>query len=173
VSVSVRDARSAPADKRWIAGVYRTYLDDLSPQNTGVFPTLDEVGHTEPDQLDRWFSDPLAHPLVILQSGTPCGFAMVARNAGGAVNRGAQYRMAEFFIRRESRRLGVGRGAVPLILDRFAGSWEIIEYQRNPAAVQFWRSVVAHYTGGDYRERAVDGEVRHSFVSRSVRLPAR
>ena len=40
---------------------------------------------------------------------------------------------------KQQRRLGVGRSAVPLILDRFAGRWEIVEYQRNPGAVSFWR----------------------------------
>ncbi len=57
MTVSVRDARSSPADRRWIQGVYREYLDDLAPLNTGIFPVLGEVGHSEPDQLSRWFAD--------------------------------------------------------------------------------------------------------------------
>jgi predicted acetyltransferase len=74
--------------------------------------------------------------------------------------------MAEFFIARSYRRLGIGARAVHLILDRFAGHWEITEYQRNPAAVSFWRRVIRAYTGGDFRERVQDGEVRQSFESR-------
>ena len=75
------------------------------------------------------------------------------------------YRMAEFFIARTSRRLGIGRTAVQLILNRFAGRWEITEYLRNPAAVSFWRRVVAGYTRGNYQERIVNGEVRQVFES--------
>ncbi len=45
--------------------------------------------------------------------------------------------MSEFFIARASRRLGVGRIAVSLILNRFAGRWEITEYLRNPWGCQF------------------------------------
>ena len=38
VSVSVRDARSAPADRLWIQSVYRDYLDDRR------FPTEESGG---------------------------------------------------------------------------------------------------------------------------------
>jgi predicted acetyltransferase len=172
MTVSVRDARSLPADRRWIEGVYRDYLDDLTPLNTGIFPILGEVGHTEPDQLTRWFADSSAHLLLILKSNVPAGFAMVGRGGPAFGRAPVDYRMAEFFIARAHRRLGVGRSAVPLILDRFAGRWEIVEYQRNPGAVNFWRRVVAAYTRGDYQERVVNGEVHQSFVSGAARRPA-
>ena len=172
MTVSVRDARTSPADRRWIEGVYRDYLDDLTPLNTGVFPILGEVGHSEPDQLTRWFADSSAHLLLILKAREPAGFAMVARGGPALGRPPVDYRMAEFFIARPQRRLGVGRSAVPLILDRFAGRWEIVEYQRNPGAVSFWRRVVAQYTRGDYQERVVNGEVRQTFVSGASRRGA-
>ena len=160
MTISLRDARGSRADRSWIAKVFRDYIDDLDPLSTGIFPVLGEVGHREPDQVARWFGDPNAVPLVIAQSQLPVGFAMVARLPGAA-----GYRMGEFFIDRAHRGLGLGRGAVQLILDRFAGHWEIIEYQRNPAAVKFWRRVVAAYTGGRYEERVFNGEVRQTFES--------
>ncbi len=169
MTVSVRDARGLPADRRWIEGVYRDYLDDLAPLNTGVFPILGEVGHSEPDQLARWFADSSAHLMLILKSSVPAGFAMVARGGHAPGRPAADFRMAEFFIARAQRRLGVGRTAVPLILDRFAGRWEIVEYQRNPGAVDFWRRVVSQYTRGDYQERVANGEVRQTFVSGAAR----
>ncbi len=165
MTVSVRDVRELPADRRWLESVYRDYLDDLAPLNTGVFPILGEVGHSEPDQLARWFADSSAHLLLILKGAQPAGFAMVARGGPGFGRAPMDFRMAEFFIARQQRRLGVGRMAVPLILDRFAGSWEIVEYLRNPAAVAFWRGVIAQYTGGDFRERVSNGEVRQTFSS--------
>jgi predicted acetyltransferase len=73
--------------------------------------------------------------------------------------------MAEFFVTRARRRLGIGQIAVQLILSRFAGRWEISEYLRNAAAVSFWRRVVASYTRGAYQERIVNGEVRQVFDS--------
>jgi predicted acetyltransferase len=163
MTVTVRDARSQPGDRKWIEGVYRDYMDDLGLLNTGIFPSLGEIGHREPDQLERWFMDSSTTLLTIVDDGQPAGFALVARDA--RATREADFRMAEFFIARAYRRRGVGRSAVGLILRRFAGRWEIIEYSRNPAAVKFWRSVVSAFTQGDFRERSSNGEVRQHFTS--------
>jgi len=54
---------------------------------------------------------------------------------------------------------------VRLILDRFAGRWEVVEYSRNPGAVAFWRKAIAGYTRGNYQERVANGEVRQTFLS--------
>jgi predicted acetyltransferase len=164
VSVSVRDARSAPADRLWIQSVYRDYLDDLNP-GTGIFPALGEVGHREPDQIAHWFGDPNTFPLIIVKGSEPVGFARVLRAVASAAQPRIDYRMAEFFVLRTRRRLGIGQTAVQLILSRFAGRWEISEYLRNTAAVSFWRRVVASYTRGSYQERIVNGEVRQVFDS--------
>jgi predicted acetyltransferase len=168
MTVTVRDARSNVPDRQWIEGVYRDYLDDLGLLNTGIFPALGEVGHREPDQLQRWFMDASATLLTILDDGQPAGFALVARDA--RASRESDYRMAEFFVAKPHRRRGVGRSAVRLILNRFAGRWEIVEYSRNPNAVKFWRNVVSGYTHGDFRERNANGEVRQYFTS--ARHPA-
>jgi predicted acetyltransferase len=167
VTVSVRDARGTPRDREWIESVYRDYLDDLSPLNTGVFSatSLGEIGYSESDQLGRWFADPGVNPLVILRGTESVGFAMVARGGSEPGRTTVDYRMAEFFVSRTWRRRGVGRLAVELILNRFAGRWEITEYLRNPVAVSFWRRVLANYTQGRYQERVTNGEVRQVFES--------
>ena len=164
VSVSVRDARSVPADRLWIQSVYRDYLDDLNP-GSGIFPALGEVGHREPDQIAHWFGDPNTFPLIIVKGSEPVGFARVLRAVASAAQPRIDYRMAEFFVLRTRRRLGIGQTAVQLILSRFAGRWEIREYLRNTAAVSFWRRVVATYTRGTYQERIVNGEVHQVFDS--------
>lgn len=170
MTISVRDARAEVADRSWIESVFRDYLEDLAPDSTGMFPKLGEAGHSVPDQLARWFADRSAYLLTILQSQRPVGFALVARGQAGPRSSDAfDYRMAEFFIARPQRRIGIGRAAAPLIFDRFAGRWEISEYQRNPAAVKFWRRVVSEYSRGAYQERILNGEVRQSFVSGAQR----
>jgi predicted acetyltransferase len=168
VPVSVRDARASPADRLWIQSVYREYLDDLNP-GTGVFPRLQELGHREADLIAHWFGDPNTYPLVIMRGEEAVGFARVLRSLATAAQPRVDYRMAEFFIARTRRRLGIGRTAVGLILSRFAGRWEISEYLRNAGAVDFWRRVVAAYTSGRYQERVVNGEVHQTFVSGQAR----
>jgi predicted acetyltransferase len=160
----VRDARAAPADRLWIQSVYRDYLDDLNP-GTGLFPKLPEVGHRESDLIAHWFGDPNTFPLVILRGDEPVGFARVLRNVARAAAPRTDYRLAEFFVARPRRRLGIGQTAVQLILSRFAGSWEITEYLRNADAVKFWRRVVGSYTRGSYTEKIVNGEVHQVFDS--------
>jgi predicted acetyltransferase len=164
VTVSVRDARGAPADRLWMQSVYRDYLDDLNP-GTGLFPRLGEVGHREPDLIAHWFGDANTYPLVIVRAAEQVGFARVLSVAGTKTQPRIDYRMAEFFIARARRRLGIGQTAVQLILSRFAGRWEITEYVRNAAAVSFWRRVVSGYTEGRYQERIANGEVHQVFVS--------
>ena len=167
-TVSVRDARATPGDRLWIQSVYRDYLDDLNP-GTGIFPVLGEVGHREPDQIAHWFGDPNTYPLVIVKGGEPVGFARVLRALSPGAQPRIDYRMAEFFVTRTRRRLGIGQIAVQLILSRFAGRWEITEYLRNTGAVNFWRRVVARYTQGRYQERIVNGEVHQVFDSAKPR----
>jgi predicted acetyltransferase len=165
VSVSLRDARVLPSDRRWIESVYRDYLDDLSTPNTGLFPALGEIGHGPADHFSRWFGDRRVQILTLLKSDRPVGFAVIAPGEVTSAQPPADYRMAEFFVSRDARRLGVGAAVVPLIFDRFAGRWEILEHQGNQVAVRFWRKVVARYTRGKYEERVINGDVRQRFVS--------
>ncbi len=171
MAVSIRDAQGSSDDRKWIQGAYRDYLNDLAMLNTGIFPVLGEFGHREPDLLARWFADDRAHPLLILKSDTPAGFALVVRPVNIASGKPTiDYRMSEFFVLAKYRRLGIGRDAAQLILNRFSGQWEVTEYLRNAGAVRFWRSVIATYTRGQYTERITDGEVRQVF--RSINSPA-
>lgn len=167
--VTIRDVRSAQ-DRSWIQSIYGEYLKDLSAvsMNTGMFPVSGEFGEREDDLLGRWFADDGSYPLLILQNDKPVGFALVCRpprNQRGPVD----YRMAEFFVLEASRRRGLGRLAAQLIFRRFAGSWEITEFQSNAAAVAFWRAVVTEFTAGRYRESIANGEVRQTFKSEPQR----
>ena len=83
MTVTLRDASGHRADRRWIESVYRDYLDDLAPDATGVFPSLNEIGFCEPDQLAQWFADESASVLTLLSQQQPVGFAMVAMARGG------------------------------------------------------------------------------------------
>jgi GNAT superfamily N-acetyltransferase len=73
--VSVRDCRDE--DRRWIAGIYRDYLNDLAASATGLFPALPEFGHREPDQLSAWFAAADTRVLTVLYSEEPVGFAKI------------------------------------------------------------------------------------------------
>jgi len=170
VPVSIRDASNTESDRNWIQRYYPEYLEDLSQQsmNTGMFPASGEFGEREPELMARWFADDTSHPLVILRNDQPVGFALVSRPMMKRTEN-TDYRLAEFFVAKPARRLGVGREAAELIFNRFSGRWEITEILRNQPAVAFWRHVVGSYTSGDFREAIQQGEVRHLF---KTQLPA-
>ena len=166
--VSIRDCRHAKRDRQWIQDVYGEYLDSLADLNTGLFSVLGADHPREQEIFANWFSNDHSHPLVILKGTETVGFALVSRpRIAPAGEKAANFHMSEFFVRKPYRRAGIGRDAASLIFDRFAGDWEIVEYQRNPDAITFWRRVLTHYCKGRFSERFRNGEVRHRFTSRS------
>jgi predicted acetyltransferase len=165
MAVSIRDARASRDDRKWIEQVYREYLDDLVAGGTGVFPALAVTGQESQDLLGPWFRDQRSTPFVILNDGSPAGFALVQRTSLAGTGPEAAFRLTEFFVRQSMRRLGLGRAAARLLFDRFDGTWLVTESTRHRHAVAFWRSVIGGYTRGRYRERFAGGEVQHTFRS--------
>ena len=170
--ISIRDCRHSKKDRQWIEYVYGEYVDSLADLNTGFFPVISD-GNSQKDEIfANWFANDQAHPLVILAGPDAVGFALVTRPRRLAPTEApADYCMSEFFVRKPHRRGGVGRDAATLIFDRFAGEWEIVEYERNPGAVAFWRKVIAAYCRGRYSERSRNGEIRQRFRSRQPSFP--
>jgi predicted acetyltransferase len=162
VPVTIRDARDSPADREWIRAVYRDYLSELSASKSGLFPALGEWNEREGEFLAGWFGDSTSYPFVILQGDARAGFALVTRITTFP-RRGADYRMAEFFVISPARRLGVGAGAAALLFSRFAGEWEVVEDAYNRPALGFWRRVISRQTQGHYTETREAGEVCHRF----------
>ena len=171
--VSIRDALNSAQDRTWIQAQYPEYLEDLSQlsMNTGMFPAAGEYGERQAELMARWFADDSSHPLIILKNDKPTGFALVSRPPRNQREQ-IDFRMAEFFVTLKARRLGIGRDAAQLIFNRFAGTWEIVEFLYNRPAVTFWRQVVSDYTGGKFRESTAHGEVRQVFSSAN-RRPSR
>lgn len=171
--ISIRDCKHSKKDRQWIEYVYGEYVDSLADLNTGFYPVISDGGSQKDEIFANWFCNEHAHPLLILAGPDAVGFALVTRpRIRTAEERAADYCMSEFFVRKQYRRTGVGRNAATLIFDRFAGEWEILEYQRNPTAVAFWRRVIAGYSCGRFRERTANGEIRQRFHSRPPSFPA-
>lgn len=174
MAVSIRDALNSPEDRNWIQGQYPEYVETLSAlsMNTGMYPVADEFAERHGELMARWFADDSSHPLVILKNDQRVGFALVSRPPRHLRDQ-VDFRMADFYVMPKSRRLGVGRDAAHLIFNRFAGTWEIVEFIYNKPAVAFWRAIVSEYTGGRFRETSMHGEVRQVFKTSSPRSTRR
>ena len=166
--VSIRDVRHSKKDRVWIEDVYGEYMDSLADLNTGLFSVIGADSPRQDEIFANWFSSDQSHPLVIARGSQSVGFALVSRVRLPVSNDPTpSYRMSEFFVRDGHRRLGVGRDAATLIFDRFAGAWEVTEYQRHPDSIAFWRSVISRYSAGSFTERVRNGEIQQRFKSRS------
>jgi predicted acetyltransferase len=164
VPITLRDPRDSAEDRAWIRAVYRTYLSELyvSASRSGIFPALGEWDARENEFLASWFSDPTAHPFVIVKAGERVGFALVSQPPSFP-RRDADYRMSELFVIEEARRLGVASSTVDLLFARFAGEWEVLEDEHNRPALAFWRAAIRRHTRGRFQEFRNAGEVRHRF----------
>lgn len=116
---------------------------------------LDEQGLYGYEYLDRYWVEPERVPLIIRVDDKPAGFVLVLEHSFLG-NQGKM--IAEFFVMRKYRRSGVGRAAAFAVFDRFPGHWEVSEISHNTPAQQFWRKVIAQYTGGQYQEVVLDNE---------------
>ncbi len=163
--ITIREARASKPDRDWIEETYGEYLADLTADSTGVFPSLTVTGQGVAEIIQGWFHDDRCTVFIVLREQEPVGFAVVQRGLANAGDPKRHFRLSEFFIRKPFRNKGVGRGAAMLIFARYAGEWTVPEQSRNPAAVRFWRRVVAEFTSGRYREQRGQGEVAHSFTS--------
>jgi predicted acetyltransferase len=167
VPMSIRDVRTSKKDRQWIQDVYGEYVEDLADLNTGFFSVVSAESTQQDEIFASWFSNEHAHPLVLVNGRESIGFALVTRpRIPAAGERSADFCMSEFFVRKAHRRLGLGRDAATLIFDRFFGDWEIVAYQRNAGSVAFWRTVIGHYSRGEFQERLRHGEIRQRFRSR-------
>jgi predicted acetyltransferase len=171
--ISIRDVRNSKKDRQWIESHYGEYIDSLADLNTGLFSVIGgDANPHEEEIFANWFVSDLSHPLVIQKGVQPVGFALVTRSRVPATIPGGQrYRMSEFFILQTHRRIGIGRRAATLIFDRFAGDWEIVEYQRHPGSIAFWRRVLSGYCPGRFTERSHNGEIQQHFKSRTAPPP--
>jgi predicted acetyltransferase len=158
LNVSIRDARSSREDREWIRSVYPDYASDLAAPRRSP-PALADWGIRDEEPLADWFSDRGSTPLVLIDGGRRVGFALVTRGTRGT----ADHRLSDFYVLRTARRRGIGGSAAALIFASFGGRWEVVEDERNLAALQFWRHVIGTLTAGRFREGRSGGEIRHTF----------
>ena len=76
-------------------------------------------------------------PLLIKDNNEIVGFALVRKSKPDT------HVIGEFFIKPESRRIGVGALAVSQIVHSFPGAWEVPFQEENAKAAIFWRRTIS------------------------------
>jgi len=107
-------------------------------------------------RLPLYWSEPERRfPFLIRCGSQLAGFALAT--LGSPVSDDPNvYDVAELFVLRRYRRSGVGRKAAHLLWDRYPGHWSVRVFDRNTAALDFWRGVIADYAGSSVQPRRVE-----------------
>jgi len=136
---------AAPGDAGLLANLLELYIHDLSE----VFPVeLGADGRFGYETLPGYWSESdRRFPFLIRFGGRLAGFVLVTRGVLPS-NDPDVFDIAEFFVLRRFRRLGVARRAAFLVWDRFPGRWTVRVSEGNGGAVPFWTRAVTEYTNG-------------------------
>ncbi|HEX6763927.1 MAG TPA: GNAT family N-acetyltransferase [Polyangiaceae bacterium] len=142
--------RASAADEPLLSNLLELYIHDLSR----AFPEV-ELG---PDgrfgypKLALYLSEPESHFAFLIRSqGRLSGFVLATRGSP-VVEDPNVLDIAEFFVIRGQRRKGVGRAAAQLLWRELPGRWVVRVSEENPAALAFWRGIIAEFTNGTMTE---------------------
>jgi predicted acetyltransferase len=138
---------AAELDKEVLRNLMQLYIHDLS-EAEGF--DVDPHGRFWYRWLDHYWTQEGRHPYLVRVDGKWAGFVLVREHSSDG-----RHSIAEFFVMRKYRRLGVGTRVADQTLRSLPGKWEVHQAERNVTAQAFWRGVIAQVTGGAYEE--VDG----------------
>ncbi len=168
--VTVRSAKRG--DKAVIEDMLQAYL--------GEFAKFEQVEQDEDGQfiypyLDFYWEDPNRYPFLLCTENELAGFAL-CRFEVDPVSGREQMEMAEFFVKPEFRRTGVGREAAAWLWNLFPGRWIVRVLKSNKRAMPFWETVIGEYTNGSFDQQPpstpIGGAVSFTFESStSAALP--
>jgi predicted acetyltransferase len=149
--VELHVSRAAERDRPVLRRLLELYSYDFSEFDDRDLDADGEYGYR---YLDDYWADSDRHPFLLRVNGQIAGLVLV--RAGAVTD------MAEFFVLRKYRRLGVGRRAAEEVFRMFPGRWTVRQKLTNPAATAFWRSVIPY----PFAERTSGEEVIQEFTAR-------
>jgi predicted acetyltransferase len=168
---SVHVRRAGPEDRGTVENLLNLYLYDIAEFANDGWRVIGPDGRYGHGPLDEYFDGGNATAFLVTVGPELAGFALVDTHVVLAQPAGT-HSVAEFFIMRKYRRMGVGRSAAVALFGLFGGPWEVAQDERNARAQRFWRSVVDDYTGAAFSSELVDEAGWHgpvlSFQARRV-----
>jgi len=136
--------RIGPDRAGLLANLLELYIHDLS-EIFSVRPGPD--GRFGYDKLPLYWSEPERRWAFLIKAGDEvAGFALVTRGSP-AITDPADLDVAEFFVIRGYRRLGVGQRAARALWDNLPGTWVVRVSEANLEGLRFWSQVVRAYAG--------------------------
>ena len=154
----VRLGRVPPQDKAALKDFLAPYLiahaDLVDPERKYGDPTAYEY-------FDLYWVEPERAPFWVIADGQPAGFVLV--NEWSPSGRGTERSIAEFYVRPELRRRGLGLAAALAAFATHAGLWELQVYRANPEGMGFWPRAIAAAGATDWERIEGEDRVIHRF----------
>ncbi len=120
--------------------------------------------------LPLYWKESNRYPFLVMANGHFAGFVFVRR--GSEISNDEDvWDMAEFFILRGFRRLGLGMRVAREIWGNFPGKWEVRVIDRNHKAKDFWARAINEFLGKTIEPISLDkdGKSWHVFSFESKR----
>ncbi len=135
------------SNSRQIESMLDDYLGELNNYREVSIGATSSANY---QHLDAYWSEVGRHIFLIQYSKQVVGFAFIR---GPDSTESVTHQVAEFYVRPDSRRLGIGRSAVLEIWKLFPGQWELQVHTQNTAAIQFWVSCIDTESGDVVNDR--------------------
>ncbi|MBW7477334.1 GNAT family N-acetyltransferase [Paenibacillus oenotherae] len=126
--------------------LYRYDFTEFDPDDVNEDGLYDDYMN-----FDYYWTEEGRYPFFIRVDGKLAGFALV-REIGTSEHNQTIYSVAEFFVMKKYRQLGVGQHASTALFNRFHGIWRVAQIEANTPAQAFWRKTISRYTNDDYQE---------------------
>jgi predicted acetyltransferase len=151
-------SRATQDEKPLLARLLQLYLYDFSElaEIGDQHGEIGEDGTFAYPYFDRYWIDAGRKALLFRYEGRPVGFALISDVS--MCGRPTDYGVAEYFVMRKYRRIGIGKEAMHRMLADRRGIWEIAVAHYNAPGLAFWRQVMSAVVDYDVAEIAGDGE---------------
>jgi predicted acetyltransferase len=138
-----------------IHALLQPYLAELSafPGETIDYKDADGVYHYP--YLDAYWQEGVRFPCLLFSDKDLAGFALVRKTED-------HYEMAEYYVKYEFRRIGLGRTCAAALLNNHPGAWHIEFNRHNLASRNLWKNLAESFAKGTITEGKTDGS--HDFI---------
>jgi len=145
--------------KATISNLLQLYMYDFSEytkadvEDAGLYAPYPYVEH-------YWQGDATRFAYLIKYNEAVAGFVFVWFK-----EEGQHFSIAEFFIVRKYRRMGIGKTIAMQVFALHKGAWQVHQMLSNKPAQLFWRKVIDEYTHGLFSEKVDGARVVQEFES--------
>ena len=139
------------ADMNTLENMFQLYLCEMSRYGKWAIEP-DGLFKFDENILKDYFNQPHHYPYFIMVDGELSGFSLV---------RPYPYRktiidMGQFFVLPKFARLGIGKAAFKLTLDKHPGDWQVRVLPVNLSALKFWEKTIEEITDKKYLKSTDD-----------------